>query len=69
MEEKASRMRACIEKAKLWLEYDRAVSEWARVTERFEMTAGRFAERSQELREAAIKARAAYDDHKSSHGC
>jgi hypothetical protein len=62
-------MRAYGEKDRLWLEYDKAVSEWSRVTERFEMTAGLFAEKSQKLREAAIKAKAAHDDHKSSHGC
>jgi hypothetical protein len=69
MEEEASRMRLCEENVRLRIEYDKAVSEWSRVTERFDMMAGHFAERSQELRETAIRAKAAFDDHKSSHGC
>jgi hypothetical protein len=60
---------SCTEKARLRQEYDKAVSEWSHLTEKFEKSAGKFAEKSKELREAAIKAKAAYEDHKSSHGC
>jgi hypothetical protein len=60
---------SCTEKARLRQEYDKAVSEWSHLTEKFEKSAGKFAERSKELREAAIKAKAAYEDHTSSHGC
>jgi hypothetical protein len=60
---------SCPEKVRLRNEYNKAVSEWSHVTEQFEKSAGKFAERSKELREAAMKAKAAYEDHKSSHGC
>jgi hypothetical protein len=53
---------SCTEKVRLLEAYRKAAMEWSRATEPRNQTES-FIERSQGLREAALSARAAYDDH------
>jgi hypothetical protein len=59
----------CEEKGRLLKTYQAAVSEWTRVTEQLNAWPYTLLERARELREAAVKAKIAYSDHKSEHGC
>jgi len=57
----------CKEQRRLLEQYHFAVSEWARV----QLNAWPYTpiERAKELRDVAVKAKAACSDHKSEHGC
>lgn len=59
----------CGEKARLFAEYNRAVSEWNDATELLEIVTKERLKRSIELREIAFEAKKAYNEHKSDHGC
>ena len=59
----------CEENTRLLNEYHLAVSKWSCVTEQLEAWPHTFIERAKELRDVAVKAKAAYNDHKKEHGC
>jgi hypothetical protein len=59
----------CEEKGRLLEKYHIAVSEWTQMTEQLNAWPYTFIERAKELRDVAMKAKAAYIDHKSEHGC
>jgi hypothetical protein len=59
----------CAEKGRLLLEYHSAVSEWSRATEDPGETPPGLIEHARELRDAALKAKAAVVDHIAEHGC
>jgi hypothetical protein len=59
----------CEEKGRLLEQYHVAVSEWSQVTEQLEAQPHAFIQRAKQLRDVAIKAKAAYIEHKLEHGC
>lgn len=54
----------CAEKIKLFQEYQKAAADWSRATEHVGNSSESFIDRARDLREAALKAKADYDDHK-----
>jgi hypothetical protein len=58
----------CIEKGRLLLEYQLAVSKWSHITERSPEDSN-FSQRANVLRLLALAAKSACETHQAEHGC